>query len=89
MSTTLAAHATTARVDHRFAVITQSSKEGGADVVVTGTHRDHDTHKGAMEEDRPGPERPDAPALDGDGLPNDETAIAQDALGAVVDQSQG
>ena len=58
-------------------------------MVVTDTHQDQDVHKGAMEEDRPGPERPDAPALDGNGLPNDETAIAQDALGAAVDQSQG
>lgn len=58
-------------------------------MVVTDTHRDQDIHKGAMEEDRPGPEQPGAPALDSDGLPNDATAIAQDALGAAVDQSQG
>ena len=57
--------------------------------VEAGTHLDQDIHKGAMEEDRPGPEQREAPALDGDGLPNDETAIAQDALGAAVDQSQG
>jgi hypothetical protein len=30
-----------------------------------------------------------APGLDDDGLPNDATAIAQDALGARIDQSQG
>ena len=54
-----------------------------------GTRRDHDIHKGAMEEDRPGPERPDAPGLDENGLPNDATAIAQDALGANADNSQG
>ena len=51
--------------------------------------RDHDAHKGAMEEDRPGPIRSDAPGLDENGLPNDPTAIAQDALGARNDQSQG
>ena len=51
--------------------------------------RDHDIHKGAMEEDRPGPDRPAAPGLDQNGLPNDATAIAQDALGAIVDESQG
>jgi hypothetical protein len=54
-----------------------------------GAHRDQDVQKGAMEEDRPGPARPSAPALDANGLPNDATAIAQDALGAAVDQSQG
>jgi hypothetical protein len=58
-------------------------------VVVSAMHRDQDIHKGAMEEDRPIPDRTNTPALDGDGLPNDETAIAQDALGAEADQSQG
>lgn len=52
-------------------------------------HRDQDIHKGAMEEDRPIPDRTNTPALDSNGLPNDETAIAQDALGAEADQSQG
>jgi len=52
-------------------------------------HRDQDGQKGAKEEDRPGPARSSAPALDANGLPNDATAIAQDALGAAVDQSQG
>jgi hypothetical protein len=51
--------------------------------------RDQDVHKGAMEEDRPGPTRPGAPGLDANGLPNDATAIAQDALGAKDDKSQG
>ena len=51
--------------------------------------RDNDVHKGAMEEDRPGPERSDAPGLDENGLPDDATAIAQDALGATADNSQG
>jgi hypothetical protein len=59
-------------------------KQKGADA-----HRDQDEKKGAVEEDRPGPARPSAPALDANGLPNDATAIAQDALGAAVDQSQG
>ncbi len=58
-------------------------------MVDSDTHPDQDIHKGAMEEDRPGPELTHAPALDGNGLPNDATAIAQDALGAAVDQSQG
>jgi hypothetical protein len=42
-----------------------------------------------MEEDRPGPERSDAPGLDQDGLPNDAAAIAQDAIGAREDRTQG
>jgi hypothetical protein len=54
-----------------------------------GSTRDQDGRKGAMEEERPGPPRPDTPALDENGLPNDSTAIAQDRLGAADDGSQG
>jgi hypothetical protein len=50
---------------------------------------DHDARKGAMEEERPGPNGSDAPGLDSNGLPNDETAIAQDAVGARQDGTQG
>jgi len=50
---------------------------------------DNDIHKGAMEEGRPGPERSSCPGLDQNGLPNDPVAIAQDALGARADGSQG
>jgi hypothetical protein len=50
---------------------------------------DNDLHKGAVEEDRPGPERSTHPGLDHNGLPNDPIAIAQDALGARADKSQG
>jgi hypothetical protein len=53
------------------------------------TGADNDIHKGAMEEDRPGPERSSHPGLDNNGLPNDPTAIAADRLGANVDNSQG
>ena len=55
------------------------------------THRleDNDIHKGAKEEERPGPERSSHPGLDNNGLPDDPVAIAQDALGARADQSQG
>lgn len=42
-----------------------------------------------MEEDRPDPDRPNLLGLDENGLPNDATVIAQDALGAVEDESQG
>jgi len=52
------------------------------------TSRDQDIHKGAIEDDSPS-DRTNAPALDENGLPNDDTAIAQDALGANDDESQG
>jgi hypothetical protein len=50
---------------------------------------DNDIRKGATEEDRPGPERSSHPGLDEYGLPNDPIAIAQDALGAEEDKTQG
>ena len=51
--------------------------------------RDQDSAKGAVEEERPGPQRSDAPGLDKNGMPNDTVAIAQDALGARDDKSSG
>ena len=50
---------------------------------------DNDIHKGAKEEDRPGPKGSNHPGLDSNGLPNDPTAIAQDKVGAQDDKSQG
>ena len=50
--------------------------------------RDHDIQKGAVEDGHPNTTT-NAPGLDADGLPNDETAIAAYALGARVDGSQG
>ena len=52
------------------------------------TSRDQDIHKGATEDDRPS-DGTNAPALDDQGLPNDERAIAEDALGARTDGTQG
>jgi hypothetical protein len=52
------------------------------------TSRDQDIQKGATEDGRPS-QTTNAPGLDDDGLPNDETAIAQDALGAREDCTQG
>jgi hypothetical protein len=49
---------------------------------------DADTHKGAIEDDHPSV-RSNAPGLDENGLPNDEIAIAEDAIGAREDGSQG
>ena len=54
----------------------------------TMTSRDADIHKGAIENDRPW-NTTNAPGLDGDGLPNDEIAIAEDAIGAREDGTQG
>ena len=50
---------------------------------------DHDARKGAMEEERPHSDGDGSPGLDAEGLPNDATAIAQDAVGAREDGTQG
>jgi hypothetical protein len=50
---------------------------------------DNDIHKGAKEDDGPGPERSSHPGLDQNGLPNDPVAITSDVLGAHEDKSQG
>jgi hypothetical protein len=53
---------------------------------------DSDEHKGAIEGDRPGDEQMGNPAGDGlndEGLPDDPVAIAQDAIGANEDESEG
>ena len=50
---------------------------------------DADFHKGAVEGPPDGQGNSNAPGLDEQGLPNDEVAIAQDVLGANVDETQG
>jgi hypothetical protein len=52
------------------------------------TSRDHDIHKGAIEDGCPSATT-NAPGLDDEGLPNDETGIAAHALGARADGTQG
>jgi hypothetical protein len=52
------------------------------------TSRDHDGSKGAIEDERPN-DGDNAPGLDHNGMPNDETAITEDALGARLDGTQG
>jgi hypothetical protein len=52
-----------------------------------------DQHEGAVESDRP-TDRPqqghaNAPALDDQGMPNDKDRIAQDRIGANMDETQG
>jgi hypothetical protein len=53
---------------------------------------DPDTHKGAIEGDRPGDEQqgnPNGTGVDSDGMPNDPTATAQDRIGANEDETEG
>lgn len=50
---------------------------------------DADMHKGAVEGSPDDQGNANAPALDEDGLPNDEVAIAEDVLGANEDETQG
>jgi hypothetical protein len=50
--------------------------------------RDHDRSKGATEDGRP-VDGDNAPGLDHNGMPNDERAITEDALGARSDGTQG
>ncbi len=51
-----------------------------------------DQHEGAVEGDRPTDRQQgneNAPALDEQGLPSDENKIAQDVIGANLDETQG
>jgi hypothetical protein len=55
--------------------------------------KEADQHEGAVEGDRP-TDRPqqgnaNAPGLDDQGLPNDKDKIAQDRIGANMDETQG
>ena len=53
---------------------------------------DPDVHKGAIEGDRPGDEQignPHGEGINDEGLPNDPVAVAEDAIGANEDKSQG
>ena len=58
----------------------------------TRSAAESDEHIGAVEGDRPtDPQQgnPNAPALDAEGLPNDPDAIAQDVIGANLDETEG
>jgi hypothetical protein len=53
--------------------------------------RDADAHKGALEGDRPGDQQQgnsNAEALNGDSLPADPKAIAEDRIGANADDGE-
>ena len=53
---------------------------------------DPDSHKGAIEGDRPTDEQqgnPSGKGVDKNGMPNNPVATAQDAIGANEDKSEG
>ena len=53
---------------------------------------DPDVHKGAIEGDRPTDEQlgnPNGDGIDENGLPDDPVAIAEDQIGANIDETQG
>jgi hypothetical protein len=53
---------------------------------------DPDTHKGAIEGDRPTDEQignPNGPGVDEEGLPDDPVATAEDKIGANEDETEG
>jgi hypothetical protein len=53
---------------------------------------DPDVHKGAVEGDRPDDPQtanPHGDGVDEEGLPDDPIAVAEDRLGANVDETQG
>ena len=55
-------------------------------------HHDPDSHKGAIEGDRPADEQfgnENGDGLDENGMPNDPVATAQDKIGANIDNTQG
>lgn len=55
--------------------------------------QDADQHEGAVEADKPAEraqqKNDNAPGLDDQGMPNDEVKIAQDRIGANMDETQG
>ena len=56
--------------------------------LVPAPTRDQDIGKGATEDDTPSATT-NAPGLNEQGLPNDAQAIAEDAVGARADKTQG
>ena len=61
-------------------------------MMATKQQHDPDVHKGAIEGDRPDDEQlgnPHGDGLDENGLPDDPVAVAEDALGANEDETQG
>jgi hypothetical protein len=67
----------------------EKNTAGGKPATPIKAVEDQDVQKGAVEDDQPSPGQSNHPGLDSNGLPNDPTAIAQDAIGAKNDESQG
>jgi hypothetical protein len=80
--------AVSAAIAYAFVRYRQSAADGMKLTLPTITSRDHDGSKGAIEDERPS-EGTNAPGLDNNGMPNDERAITEDALGARQDGTQG
>ena len=70
-----------------------SDAKGNMDKNTENTVPAEDAGKGAVEGDRPDQPRqqgnPHGTALNDEGLPEDQTAICEDVIGANVDQTQG
>jgi hypothetical protein len=77
-----------AAIVYAFVCYRQSQTDRAQPTLTTVASRDHDGSKGAIEDERPS-EGTNAPGLDHNGMPNDETAITEDALGARLDGTQG
>ena len=61
-------------------------------MMATKQQDDPDVHKGAIEGDRPDDQQlgnPHGDGLNENGLPDDPVAVAEDALGANEDETQG
>jgi hypothetical protein len=84
---------------HILSIISHGERQSQQQDGMTEPHKTHtdvaqeDAGKGAVEGDRPDQARqqgnPHGTALNDEGLPDDQTAICEDAIGANVDQSQG
>jgi hypothetical protein len=80
--------AVSAAIVYMFVKSRQSDTTVQRQTPTATTSRDHDGSKGAIEDERPS-EGTNAPGLDNEGMPNDERAITEDALGARSDGTQG
>jgi hypothetical protein len=80
--------AVSAAIVYMFVKGRQSGADATKPTPLATASRDHDGSKGAIEDERPS-EGTNAPGLDNEGMPNDERAITEDALGARSDGTQG
>lgn len=69
-------------------MMTADRRRDEAERRTTVNSDDPDSRKGAVESGRAGG-NPNAPALDDNGLPNDDKKVTEDAVGAREDETQG